>query len=426
MAAGSTNAWRLLPGAPARSILEATARINIWHGPVRSSKTVSSLLRWVEFVTLDAPSGGLLFMVGKTELTLQRNILDPLQAFLGPRDFRVQTGKHKAWIGGKEIQLVGANDARAEEKIRGVTAAGMYGDELTLWPESFYRMALSRLSVRGSKFFGTTNPDGPYHYLKTDFIDRAGDLNLRAFTWPIDANTTLDPEYVRNLKAEYGEGTLWYKRFIDGHWVAAEGAVYDFFNETEHTITQPPSDPDDLFLSADYGTSNATSVGLYGTWRKPIDGLKAARLRGYYYSGRDTGRQKTDAEYADDLEAAFGDVKPRINHVILDPSAASFKAELRRRKWRVRDANNDVISGIRTQAKMLKSGEYKLTADATNRQAIRDYGAYLWDSKAQARGEDKPLKQNDHTKDEERYFLHTTFAANPTTSVPQARRIYGR
>lgn len=417
--------WLPIKGPPLDSIRQATARQNVWHGPVRSSKTVSSLIAWTLFVD-KAPPGDL-FMFGKTEDTLARNVLRPLQRFLGQQHFKFSTGKHEAEIWSPSQRkwrlayLVGANDERAADRIQGATAAGAYGDELALLPESFYTMMLSRLSIRGAKLFGTTNPGGPYHWLKKDFIDRAGDLNLKAFHWPIEANTMLDPEFIENLKAEYGPGTLWYKRFIEGLWVAAEGAVYDFFSEAEHVIQAAPRDPDELFLSIDYGTSNATSAGLYGAYRQPVNGLKAVRLRGYYHSGRETGRQKTDAEYAAELATTFEDVRPRIKRVILDPSAASFKAELRKGGWKVIDADNSVVDGIRTQAKMLKNGEYRIVDHPTNKQAIRDYGAYLWDSRAQARGEDKPLKQNDHTKDEERYFLETIFGGNQGPSE-QARR----
>jgi hypothetical protein len=87
---------------------------------------------------------------------------------------------------------------------------------------------------------------------------------------------------------------------------------------------------------------------------------------------------------------------------------------------RVRDARNDVIDGIRTQARMLRSGEYRLLRGRGNEQAIRDYGAYLWDAKAQDRGEDRPLKEHDHTKDEERYFLFTSFGT-PRADLADAR-----
>lgn len=393
------------------SIREAVARLNIWHGPVRSGKTIASIVAWLLFIRT-APPGALL-MVGKTERTLKRNILDVIAQIAGTKNYRYVGGSGEAFIYGRKVLLVGANDERAEGKIRGLTVAGAYGDELSLWPEGFFRQLLARMSVRGARFFGTTNPDGPYHWLKVNFLDRVGELDLRAFTWPLEHNVALDPAYIAALKSEYGEGSLWFKRFILGLWVAAEGAVYDFFNESEHTVEEVPQ-PDELFLSVDYGTSNATSVGLYGAYREGQ--LRAARLRAYYYDGRASGRQKTDSEYAADLDETFGDVKSSIKRVIVDPSAASFKAELRKRGWKLLDANNDVLNGIRTHARMLKSGEFKIVRHPSNMQIIRDYGAYLWDSKAQARGEDKPLKQHDHALDEARYFCHTIFGQYRPTS----------
>lgn len=416
--------WVPIFGPPLESIRNADARQNIWHGPVRSAKTTSSLIAWILFVN-EAPPGAL-FMVGKTETTLERNALLPLRGFMG-RNFSYSMGKHKAWMmttsgQRREIYLYGANDARSEEKIRGSTAAGAYGDELSLWPEGFYRQLLARMSVPGAKLFGTTNPDGPYHWLKRDFIDREGDLSLKAFTWPITANTMLDPEYVKQLKAEYGEGSLWYKRFIDGLWVAAEGAVYDFFNERDYVIDRlPEKAPDAVDIAVDYGTSNATSAGAYVRWNGVPDGqLQAVRVSGYYYDGRATGRQKTDEEYADEITDWINRLGRPISRVIVDPSAASFSATLRQRRLQVVPADNDVLDGIRTQAKMLRKGEYRILADPSNAQCIQDYGAYLWDTRAQARGEDRPLKQNDHTKDEERYFLFSTFGRPAPT--PEAKK----
>jgi PBSX family phage terminase large subunit len=404
------------------SIQEATARLNVWEGAVRSGKTISSVIAWLLFLR-DAPDGALL-MVGKTERTLKRNILDVIAQMVGSRHYRYVGGSGEAFIYGRKVLLVGANDERAEGKIRGLTVAGAYGDELTLWPESFFRQLLARMSVKGARLFGTTNADGPYHWLKAGFLDRT-DLDLRAFHFRLEDNVALDPEYVRSLKLEYGAGSLWYRRFIEGLWVAAEGAVYDFFNETEHTIPELPGEPDWVDVSIDYGTSNATSAGAYAVWnRQPPGKLRAARVAGWYYDGRATGRQKTDGEYADEL-LAWAPTLPRpVRHWLIDPSAASFHAELRKRGVTAWPAANTVLDGIRTQARMLRAGEYRILRDESNAQCIRDYGAYLWDSKAQTRGEDKPLKQHDHTKDEERYFLHTTFG-NEHADLGKIRRASG-
>jgi len=379
-----------------QSIEESTARLNIWWGAVRSSKTVCSLVRWIEFIQT-APPGELL-MAGKTERTLKRNILDPLSEIVGPRRFRYNRGMGEAELLGRRVYIAGANDERAEGKIRGMTIAGAYGDEITLWPESFFKMLLSRLSVEGAKFFGTTNTDSPYHYLKQEYLDN-GELDLNQWHFKIEDNYNLPPEYVDNLKREYSG--LWYKRLIDGLWVLAEGAVYDMFDEDYHVIDERPAEPTSYYVSIDYGTGNPTAFGLYA-----VNGNMAWKEKEYFYDHTRHGRQKTDAEFSQDLKDFLGNIRPRA--IIVDPSALSFKTQLKKDGFaNVKDADNEVVDGIRTQASMLQQGRYFVMRNCT--ETIREYSGYVWDAKAQERGEDKPLKQNDHTKDEERYFLHTVF-----------------
>lgn len=393
-------------------MLDSTHRINIWGGPVRSGKTVHSLMRWLEFV-LSAPHGDL-WMIGRTLGSLERNILAPLKDFTDGK-FSYSFSQNKARFGGREIYIIGASNKDAEGRIRGSTAAGVYGDEVTLWPSEVFRQLGLRMSVRGARAFYTTNPDGPYHWLKTEYIDKRrtmsnpDGLDVAYFEWPISANSTLDPEYVRNLEKEYTG--LWYKRFIQGLWVAAEGAIYDFWDEAVHTLTLDCfPEADYHFASADYGTSNATAVGLFGVKRVPLPGEPRVWLAdSYYYSGRDMGRQMTDGQTADAVQTWLAG-RP-IRYLYLDPSAASFRAELQQRRFNVRPANNDVLNGIRRQAQMLHSGEYRVGAN--NREFIREYSAYLWDEKATARGEDKPLKGHDHGQDCQRYALLSEFPTDP-------------
>lgn len=412
--------WTPIDGAPEDSILDSTARFNIWGGPVRSGKTVHSMIRWLIFVHT-APRGDL-WMIGKTSGSLERNILAPLQEFTDSA-FSYSLTQNKAWLGDREIYTMGASNKDAEARIRGSTAAGIYGDELTLWPSNVFKQCGMRMSVRGAKLFGTTNPDGPFHWLKTDYIDKrkavGGALDLNYFTWRIEENTTLDPAYIQALYQEYTG--LWFKRFILGQWVAAEGAIYDFWNDDIHVVSAVPS-ADYHYGAVDYGTSNATAAGYFGVSRSAAgildaDGRRVSPRvwleRSYYYSGRDTGRQKTDGEYADDLLAFYGSPQA-IRHIYVDPSAASFKAELRKRGFTVKDANNDVLNGIRRQAQMLHSGEYRILADPSNKPIIQEYSAYLWDEKASARGEDKPKKEHDHGKDMERYALLSEFPPEPS------------
>lgn len=392
-------------GKQARSIRDSIYRLNIWEGSVRSGKTVASILAWLYYIVMGPP--GELMMVGRTERTLKRNVLDPIMDYVGESECRVTQGTGEARIFGRRVYLAGGNDARSELKIRGVTLAGAYADEITTLPESFWTMLLSRLSIPGARLYGTTNPDSPYHWLKLDYLDRRDELDLGVWHFTLDDNPHLDPKYVESLKAEYTG--LWYQRYVQGLWVLAEGTVYDMFREDMHVVAEPPELAKDYYVAVDYGTGNPTVFGLFG-----VRGERAWMEREYFYDPNRSGRQKTDEDYGRDLVAFLGGVRPR--EIIIDPSAASFRAQLRKMGFpQVRDADNAVLDGIRTQATMLSAGRYQVCVGC--KETIREYGGYVWDAKAQARGEDKPMKQSDHTKDAERYFLHTVFGRGVVRAV---------
>lgn len=393
-------------GKQAWSISQATARQNIWVGAVRAGKTYASLWAWLQYVR-HGPAGPLA-MIGKTERTLKRNILDPLSELLGRRRFKLVSGSGECWILGRRVYLAGANDERAVQKIQGITLAGAYGDELTTWPESFYKMLLSRLSVAGAQLFGTTNPDSPAHWLKKKFIDRESELDMRVFHFVLADNPSLDPAYVASLKREYVG--LWYRRYILGEWALAEGAVYDMFDESRHVVDKLPATDErgrpqiiQSWSAADYGTVNPAVFGmgsqigerlyLHDEWR---------------WDSKAQGRQKTDAEYSRafrEWRTGLG-IEPKWTFV--DPSAASFMAALYRDGERgVTGADNAVLDGIRDVATLLGNDQLVFVGP-TMRETIDEIMGYAWDDKAQERGEDRPIKANDHGPDMTRYLVRGT------------------
>ena len=204
----------------------SNARVNATEGSIRSGKTIVTLLRWAMFI-IKAPRTGELVMIGRTRDSVWRNCIAPLQSaeLFGPLADNV-TGNHGAptvVIMGRKVHILGASDVKAEKVIRGMTVAGAYVDEVTTLPEEFFTQLLGRMSVKGAKMFASTNPDNPAHWYKTKFLDRLDTLkDWRNWHFTIDDNISLDPEYVASIKAEYTG--LWYKRFILGEWVAAEGA----------------------------------------------------------------------------------------------------------------------------------------------------------------------------------------------------------
>ena len=374
-------------------------RINLLEGSVRSGKTWISLVVWAFWVAT-MPRDGNYLMVAKTLTSLRRNCLDLLQELVGTKYFTYSLSKKEARLFGRLVYLEGVNDARAESKIRGMTLQGAYCDELTLFTEDFFAMLLSRLSCPGAKLIATTNPDSPQHWLKVKYMDRSGELDMLVVKFLIEDNTFLDPAYVANLKKEYVG--VFYDRFILGQWVVAEGRVYPMFtdNPDRFILRGATAGMDGQFyISCDYGTINPLSLGLWC-----VHGKQAIRIKEYYWDSRREGHQKTDEEYYADLERlAHGYY---IRRVIVDPSAASFIECIRRHgKFRVWEADNDVLNGIRVTASLLNAGMVKVHESCKD--AIREFGLYRWDEK---KNSDAVLKENDHAMDDIRYFCYTVLA----------------
>ena len=412
-----------LVGKQQRSVELCTSRINIYEGAVRSSKTICSLLAWIRY-TRTGPAGNLL-MFGKTERTLKRNIIDPLIDMLGKNRCKPNWGDGELMLLGRRIYLAGANDEKAQDKIRGLTLAGFYGDELSVIPESFWSMLLTRLSVEGAQAFGTTNPDNPSHWLMRDYLKRArvhlthdgqvltddnGTLDLARFSFRLADNPTLPASYVEALGHEFTG--LWRKRFIEGLWVLADGAIYDTFDPELHVGPLPVdtagrTDVEHWIVALDYGTVNPFHALLIGVGAN--DKLHVASE--YRHDSRATGRQLTDAEYSTAMRGWLAGVHPRmvdqLEGIYVDPSAASFQAQLHRDGWQgVRGADNTVLDGIRDTASLLSAG--RLIIDPSCTGLIGELPGYVWDPDAAKKGVDKPLKVDDHGCDAARYGIRAT------------------
>lgn len=382
-------------------IQNSTATFNFAIGPVRSGKTHACNLALLKAAASDIEGRGLI--LGRTEDSIRANILLPCQDFLG-RHFHYKAGRRKLYVTGREFDVIGASDIKAEAAIRGRTYGIILVEEMTVIPEAVFHQATYRLSKENARLIGNTNPDSPYHWLKTQYIDRQDhpDLNIKVWNFTFEDNPTLDEAYIRRIKASY-QG-LWYKRFVEGVWALAEGAIYDFFDEKIHVISNPPNRGYEYVVGIDYGTTNPCAFALIGY--NPETFPKLWIEKEYYYDSQASYRQKTDSEYAEDL-ADFIEGYP-ITGVYVDPSAASFKAEMRKCGIQnILDADNDVLNGIRKVTEYLAGGTLKVCKNCTN--AIREFTNYIWDTKSAIRGIEKPLKLYDHMMDAIRYPLYTHF-----------------
>lgn len=405
----------------------------IADGAIRSGKTVSMSLSFAMWA-MSTFNGQNFAMCGKTIGSFRRNVLFWLKLMLKSRGYSVIDRRADNLIiirkGDTEnyFYIFGGKDERSQDLIQGITLAGVFFDEVALMPESFVNQATGRCSVEGSKFWFNCNPDGPYHWFKVNWIDKStgylgkerveqirkkaaeegkdpGLKEILYLHFTMDDNLSLSEE----IKARYRSMYIgvFFKRYILGLWAAAEGVIYDMFDPEKHVKNIKEFFQilvnGNRYVSCDYGTQNAT---VFLLWNKGING-KWYCIREYYYSGRDKGKQKTDAEYADDLKKWLDGT--RIKAMIVDPSAASFIAELRKRGYKVIKANNDVLDGIRLVGMLLNLEMLIFSSSCT--ETIKEFASYIWDEKAAEHGEDKPVKQHDHGCDAVRYFVSTVLSS---------------
>ena len=402
----------------AEYIKNANHRWNVACGAVRSGKSYCQISYCIPARLMERKGlRGLRVILGATRANIERNILQPMRDVYGDGIASSINSQNFAKILGDKVYCIGADNVRQVAKIRGSEIAYCAIDEATDINPEVFEMLKSRLSLPWSCCDITTNPSYPSHYFK-QFLDSAEngvDIYLQNYT--IYDNPFLPPDYVRALETEYA-GTVWFDRYILGKWTLAEGLIYPAYADVVCPV--PDMEPSKYVLSIDYGTQNAFSAGLWGEF-----GTLWWRMDEYYYSGRDSGIQKTDEEYAQDLDkwleylfmSEDPSESPKYSEynklpVIVDPSAASFITLLRKRgKYRVIPADNSVSDGIRETATAMHNNRIKV--DPSCRNWLREVQGYVWDD---SEVEDRPVKINDHAMDDTRYFVKTMRIAKPKSS----------
>lgn len=393
------------------SVIEANARVNVWEGAISSGKTVASLLAWLLFVA-NAPRNGELAVIGKTTTTLSRNVFAPLMNadIFGPYAKYIEhtPGAPSAMMLGRKVHVIGANDVKAESKIRGLTAAGFYVDELTLLPnEAFWDQLIGRMRVPGARLYGTTNPDSRSHWFRKRVL-KGGDRFVRSWHYSLYDNPFLPPETIEHYEQTYVG--LFRQRMIEGLWTSGEGAIYDMFDPARHVVDVVPQIKRWLAVGCDYGTTNPFSAVLIGIG---ID-RRLYVVSEYRYDSRQAGRQLTDAEYSEGLRNWLANVKVpgsqmrgvSPEYILIDPSAASFKAQLSRDGLTVASADNEVMDGIRELMSLFANGNLLIHRSCEG--LIDELPGYSWDPRSVELGKDAPAKEDDHSVDALRYGTFKT------------------
>ena len=372
----------------------------IADGAVRSGKTVAeidSFMMW----SLSHFEDESFIIAGKSMGALKRNVLTPMFKLLTakgiPYLYHRSAEDPHVQVGTNRYYLFGANNEKSQDTLAGLTAAGAYADEIALFPESFVEQMIARCSVDGSKVFANCNPQGPYHWFKLNYIDKAKEKRILYLHFTMDDNLSLSQKVKERYKRMFTG--VFFRRYILGLWVMAEGIVYDMFSEETHKVPTVDRPYAKYYLSCDYGTQNPMVFGLWGRYED-----KWYKVKEYHYSGRDTGKQKDNEEYYNDLVDFVGNLD--IKGIIIDPSAASFIATIKKyNKFRVIKAKNDVMEGIQNMSTALS--QHMIAYNDICTETFREFFSYVWNPKAAERGEDEPLKLNDHHMDADRYFVNT-------------------
>ena len=375
----------------------------ICDGAVRSGKT--SVMSLSFFLWAMGNFNGCSFAYcGKSVGAVERNVITPLLSLTYLREyFKVQynRGDHIITARRGDVEnrfyLFGGRDESSYMLIQGITLAGVMLDEVALMPRSFVEQALARCSVEGAKFWFNCNPENPRHWFREEWILRAQDHNALHIHFRMEDNPSLSEETRERYRTMYSG--VFYQRYILGLWVAAEGVIYDMFDQTENTYREGPVDMHfrcPRCIAIDYGTTNpCVFLEIFDD-----DGITRVD-REYRWDSRKEHKQKTDEEYADDLMEFMGAHCP----VFVDPSAASFIAALERRGVYVISADNNVLDGIRKTGNLMQ--RRKLLINESCAGLLDEISSYLWDDKAALRGEEKPIKLNDHAPDALRYYVNS-------------------
>lgn len=375
----------------------------VCDGAVRSGKTLAMGMGFVLWAMASFHNQRF-GLCGKTIGSLRRNVVAEVMPRLQDMGMEIveRRSENKITITfgcrKNEFYCFGGKDESSADMIQGITFAGILLDEVVLMPRSFVEQACARCSVTGSKLWFNCNPASSGHWFYEQWISGAVARNCLHLHFTMDDNPSLSPDIRARYERLYTG--VFYKRFVLGEWVAAEGRVYDFYDPTEAPPV-PAGEFSQWYISCDYGTVNPASFGL---WGKQHDVWY--RVKEFYFDSRREGRQMTDGEYATALDRlAQG---RHISAVIVDPSAASFMEVLRRSDFRVMKADNRVLEGIRQTSQALKDG--KIVICDTCHDCLREMGQYVWDGKS---GSDGVVKEFDHAMDDMRYFVTTALVERP-------------
>lgn len=390
-----------------------------FEGAVRSIKTASASYSFVNWASYNYNAEDFA-LTAKTIGTCLRNVVRPLKKMLSIEP-SYQIKEHRSNTEGYNLEIsqletgntntfyvYGGKDESSQDLIQGKTLAGILFDEAPLMPMSFINQGLARLSVEGAKAWFTLNPETPRHPFYVEFLDPLQESSKVFYLHlTMDDNPALSDEARERIKSQWPVGSVWHRRYVLGERAIAEGAVYDMFDVKKHVVRGDLPTFSNIITGVDYGTSNATAFISIGKSEN-----KWIAFKEYYFDSRKENFQKTDAEYSKDM-AGFHAMPP--SSIQVDPSAASFKVQLKRDGFpKVEDADNSVLDGIREVAMGFSTNSLLIHESCST--LTEQLLGYHWDPKAQSKGIDQPIKIDEHCCDALRYAYRKAMMKSPNYS----------
>ena len=370
-------------------------KILICSGAKRAGKTWILIYAFIAHIAKYENKGYSFILGGTNQASIRRNVLNDLEDILG-HEIKLTKDNHFKLFGNKVYVFDGAN-ADSYKKMRGFTSYGAFLNEATTLHDSFVKEAISRCSGNGARIYMDTNPENPTHTVKTDYVDKDGQLlsngqlNIKAFNFTLYDNTFLNKEYIESIEASTPSG-MFYDRDILGIWVASEGVVYTDFNKDKHYIKE--ADIKDVqfkkyFAGVDFGWEHFGSMVVIGLG-----------LDDKYYLLKEYAYQHKDIEYwvniAKDIIKEYGNI-----NFYCDYARPDYINKLRVNGIRALNARKEVLEGIATIATLFKTNKLLILEDNVNLLKKEIYN-YVW-----AKGKDEPIKQNDDVLDSLRYAIYT-------------------
>lgn len=358
---------------------------HIYYGPVRSGKTESGLVGFLEWSRNFR--GDNFLLAEPTEAQLRYNLERVFRWYAGENLKPVE----KAFEAfGNTYLRYSANAEGAEKKILGFSLRGAFLDEAAVMPRSFVNEVTGRCDKSDIKIIMTMNPEGPKHWLKREYIDDTKkDPTYEVLRFSIDDNPSLTRAFKRRLKRTY-KG-VWLQRKYYGRWAAATGAIYPEFH-----IGTPPNEAADKYVSIDHARSSVTHAVQFNRY---LDGTHWA-VNEWRHNGQEQGQLSADQQ----AKKVLIELVPHdCIGIVVDPQAMDFIEALR--------DNTDipVVAGINTvdvgiQQTQLWIEHKKLRISNDCPFLIDDLSNYEWDENWANLGQDKPKKEDDHGADLTRYY----------------------